>query len=176
MTVSIPVPVRGTGHHSNRTHVLPVGLRCNRYGWLVLSVELFTCTSSLAYAVLLCRSTTSRFTEGLPPARQNKLGEYEPVTDTNIKYACPLRCARSCSCVCECGGVYSRSTCSAIVADCASGWQHIPFLVMWCHRGAAVPVSVVTAEPSQHVACTTYGGAMNHTNCAEFAAGSTCAS
>jgi hypothetical protein len=62
------------------------GWCCNRYGWLVLSVELFTCTSSLAYAVLLCRSTTSRFTEGLPPARRNKAGQTEPVTDSTVKY------------------------------------------------------------------------------------------
>jgi hypothetical protein len=51
----------------------------------VLVVEIFTSTSSLGYAVLLCRSTRSRRTEGLHPARRNRQGQYEPVLDERLK-------------------------------------------------------------------------------------------
>lgn len=56
------------------------------YGWLVLCVEMFTATSSLGYAVLLCKATRSRFTDGLPPARRNRQGQYEPVQDEKLKF------------------------------------------------------------------------------------------
>jgi hypothetical protein len=52
-----------------------------------LALEIFCSTSSLSYAVLLCRRTTSRKSAGLLPAHRNKFGLVEPPDDRNLKYA-----------------------------------------------------------------------------------------
>jgi endoglucanase len=61
---------------------------CPRYGWIVLCVEILTATSSLSYAVLLCRSTRSRGSPGLEPVPDSGNLEAPPfaVSDKLLKF------------------------------------------------------------------------------------------
>jgi hypothetical protein len=56
-------------------------------GGIVLALEAFCATSSLSYAVLLCRRTTSRKSPGLEPAPRNKFGLVEPPDERKLKCA-----------------------------------------------------------------------------------------